>query len=384
MRPPADAKIFAPEFPAGLDRLNAPAGEQASRPAAMLVEFWDFARVHSLRTLPYLKEWHTRYAEAGLDVIGVHSPATRSAATATRSSERSSGSPFPTPCCSTRARRQRLYGNRGWPGRYLFDWTGKLALIHYGEGDYEDTERAIGECLELEVKPLEPLRPEDATGVPLAPQTADIALPADRKGAHRPRLGRRGGLDRGGRTRRVRELLLRGRRRVRGAVGRRPRARALRERRNGRGRLPRPAAARRAVHAHPTVGSERSASACPISRGSMKRTSSWTTSNSDTSAVPRSLKKVHEPLHQLLRRTRARRDPHNLLAFEPLLLDLAPVVDQVGLGAAVVARHLHEPVRVRGVARAVITHEVVLRAIWRTAIWRPPWWRSRCHRISAR
>ena len=40
----------------------------------MLVEFWDFARVHSLRTLPYLKEWHARYAEAGLDVIGVHSP----------------------------------------------------------------------------------------------------------------------------------------------------------------------------------------------------------------------------------------------------------------------------------------------------------------------
>ena len=39
-----------------------------------LVEFWDFARVNSLRTLPYLKEWHNRYREAGLRVIGVHTP----------------------------------------------------------------------------------------------------------------------------------------------------------------------------------------------------------------------------------------------------------------------------------------------------------------------
>src|SRR3712207_7902746 len=41
---------------------------------AVLVEFWDFARINSLRTLPYLKAWHGRYADAGLRVIGVHSP----------------------------------------------------------------------------------------------------------------------------------------------------------------------------------------------------------------------------------------------------------------------------------------------------------------------
>ena len=41
---------------------------------AVLVEFWDFARVNSLRTMPYLKAWHERYADAGLRVIGIHSP----------------------------------------------------------------------------------------------------------------------------------------------------------------------------------------------------------------------------------------------------------------------------------------------------------------------
>ena len=40
----------------------------------MLVEFWDFCRPNSMRTLPYLKAWHERYAPAGLRVIGVHCP----------------------------------------------------------------------------------------------------------------------------------------------------------------------------------------------------------------------------------------------------------------------------------------------------------------------
>jgi hypothetical protein len=74
----------------------------------------------------------------------------------------------------------REYGNKGWPGRYLFDRTGRLVLIHYGEGEYADTELAIGEYLEIDVEPMAPLRPEDQPGVTLQPQTADIALPADR------------------------------------------------------------------------------------------------------------------------------------------------------------------------------------------------------------
>jgi hypothetical protein len=56
-----------------------------------------------------------------------------------------------------------------------------LALLHYGEGEYDDTERAIGECLGIEVEPVEPLRPEDEPGVLLEPQTADIALPEGRE-----------------------------------------------------------------------------------------------------------------------------------------------------------------------------------------------------------
>jgi len=81
----------------------------------------------------------------------------------------------------------RLYGNRGWPARYLFDRRGVLRLLHYGEGMYVETELAIQEALrEIEPElslpePLEPLRPEDAPGATLEPQTADVTLPGDRE-----------------------------------------------------------------------------------------------------------------------------------------------------------------------------------------------------------
>ena len=70
-----------------------------------------------------------------------------------------------------------LYGNLGWPGRYLWDRDGMLFDYHYGEGAYADTERAIQSLLGVERDLVEPLRPEDAPDARLAPQTPDVAGP---------------------------------------------------------------------------------------------------------------------------------------------------------------------------------------------------------------
>jgi hypothetical protein len=67
----------------------------------------------------------------------------------------------------------REYENEGWPARYLFDGAGRLFEYHFGEGAYAETELAIQELLDLEREPLPPVRPEDAPGARLAPQTAD-------------------------------------------------------------------------------------------------------------------------------------------------------------------------------------------------------------------
>src|SRR5437588_6110783 len=71
MRAPVD-HIAAPPFPAKLPWINVASlrmDQQLGRP--VLIEFWDFCRPNSLRTLPYLRRWHERYPE--LRVIGVHS-----------------------------------------------------------------------------------------------------------------------------------------------------------------------------------------------------------------------------------------------------------------------------------------------------------------------
>ena len=183
MRPPPGAEIPAPEFPPRTPWLGAPfvRMDRLLGRHAVLVEFWDFARVHSLRTLPYLRAWHERYAEAGLQVVGVHSPGYsfgRDADAATRAIERLE-IPYPVALDGDLA-VWRLYGNRGWPGRYLFDRRGLLRFFHYGEGEYLETELAIQEYVGETREPLAPVRPEDELGVLLEPQTADIALPADR------------------------------------------------------------------------------------------------------------------------------------------------------------------------------------------------------------
>ena len=189
MRPPADAEIPAPEFPPRTEWLNVALLriDRLLGRHAVLVEFWDFARANSLRTLPYLKAWHERYADAGLALVAVHSPGYtfgRDRDTVRRAVERLEIR-YPV-ALDPQLEVWRLYGNRGWPARYLFDRRGLLRYMHYGEGDYRDCELAIRECLldldpDLELPgPLEPLRPEDEPGLLLKPQTADIALPADR------------------------------------------------------------------------------------------------------------------------------------------------------------------------------------------------------------
>ena len=189
LRLPTDNEAFVPEFPQELDWIGVAflrMAQQIGRP--ILVEFFDSARINSHRTLPYLRAWHDRYGDLGLRVIGVHSPAYsfgRDPAVATAAIE-SLDIPYPVVLDPDFA-VWKEYGNRGWPARYLFDRRGILRFVHWGEGEYEESERVIQELLletdplgELELPPLmEPLRPEDAPGAQMDPQTADVILPAD-------------------------------------------------------------------------------------------------------------------------------------------------------------------------------------------------------------
>ncbi|HEV7586313.1 MAG TPA: DipZ protein [Solirubrobacteraceae bacterium] len=174
MRAPVDT-IAAPLFPRELPWVNVktpPSTIQRERP--LLVEFWDFCRPNSLRTLPYVKAWHERYGSAGLRVVGVHCPGFEPSREerAVRDAVGRLGITYPV-LIDSQLELWREYENEGWPARYLFDGRGRLFEYHYGEGSYAETELAIQELLGVEREPLAPLRPEDAPGALLRPQTAD-------------------------------------------------------------------------------------------------------------------------------------------------------------------------------------------------------------------
>jgi thiol-disulfide isomerase/thioredoxin len=174
MRAPADT-IPAPPFPPRAKWLNVASlrmDRQLGRP--VLLEFWDFCRPNSIRTLPYIKAWHERYEADGLRVIGVHSPGFPPSRDpdAVRAAVDRLAISHPV-LLDTELELWQEYENEGWPARYLWDTRGMLFDYHYGEGSYAETELAIQELLGVTREPLAPLRPEDDPAAELAPQTED-------------------------------------------------------------------------------------------------------------------------------------------------------------------------------------------------------------------
>ncbi len=174
MRAP-ERTIPAPPFPRGLEWVNvAPLRMDKQKGRPVVVEFWDFCRVNSLRTLPYLKAWHERYADDGLRVIGVHTGGLLPARDpeAVRDAVARLEIPYPV-VIDAELEVWDFYGNEGWPARYLWDRELALYSMHYGEGAYAETEREIQALLGVERELVAPVRPEDAPDVLLPAQTED-------------------------------------------------------------------------------------------------------------------------------------------------------------------------------------------------------------------
>jgi AhpC/TSA family len=178
MRAPVD-HIAAPPFPRGLPWINtAPLRMDQQQGQAVLIEFWDFCRANSIRTLPYIKAWHERYADRGLRVIGVHAAGFEPSRDpeAVRAAVARLEITYPV-VVDRELEVWALYGNIGWPARYLFDQRGMLFERHFGEGAYQETERAIQELLDLDEPLTDAIRPEDAPVALLEPQSEDVEGP---------------------------------------------------------------------------------------------------------------------------------------------------------------------------------------------------------------
>ncbi|MDE3136888.1 MAG: redoxin family protein [Acidobacteriota bacterium] len=187
--------VHAPEL--GPEWINSPPLTiKGLRGRTVLVDFWDYTCVNCLRTLPYVVEWHNRYADKGLTIVGVHTPEfsfARSRELVEGAMERF-GIRYPVVMDNDYAIWQ-AFANRCWPAKYLVDANGYLRFAHFGEGEYQETERAVQTLLrEMNPsvalpEPLDPLRETDRPGAACYRTSPEIYL-----GARRATIGNEGGL----------------------------------------------------------------------------------------------------------------------------------------------------------------------------------------------
>jgi thiol-disulfide isomerase/thioredoxin len=118
------------------------------RGKVVLIDFWTYTCINCIHTYPFLKLWHSRYADDGLVIIGVHSPEfefEKDQDNVTRATQ-VDGIVWPVAMDNDFV-TWRNYSNRFWPAKYLIDQNGEVRYTHFGEGGYAETEEKIRELL---------------------------------------------------------------------------------------------------------------------------------------------------------------------------------------------------------------------------------------------
>lgn len=118
------------------------------RGKVVLVDFWTYSCINCLRTLPYIRAWADKYREAGLVVVGVHSPefAFEKNEGHVRRAVKDLGISYPVAVDSNHA-IWRGFQNQSWPALYFVDAQGRVRHQVFGEGQYEASERLIQKLL---------------------------------------------------------------------------------------------------------------------------------------------------------------------------------------------------------------------------------------------
>jgi len=123
---------------------SAPFSSKALRGKVVLVNFWTYSCINSLRELPYMKAWAAKYKDAGLVVIGVHASEfgfERDAANV-KTAVADLNVTYPIPVDSNHS-IWNSFRNEYWPADYFVDAKGRIRYHHFGEGAYDNSERVI-------------------------------------------------------------------------------------------------------------------------------------------------------------------------------------------------------------------------------------------------
>ena len=125
-----------------------PLTREQLRGKVVVVDFWTYSCINCLRALPYVRAWAEKYKDQGLVVIGVHTPefAFEKSEANVREAVARLGVAYPVAMDNDFA-VWRAFKNQYWPAHYFIDAQGRIRHHHFGEGDYDGSERVIQQLL---------------------------------------------------------------------------------------------------------------------------------------------------------------------------------------------------------------------------------------------
>ena len=113
----------------------------------VFANFCTYTCINWLRTLPYVRAWAQKYRQQLL-VIGVHTPefAFEQNVDNVRRAVRSMGIDYPIVLDNDYS-IWRAFNNQYWPALFFVDPQGRVRHRHFGEGEYEQSEKVIQRLL---------------------------------------------------------------------------------------------------------------------------------------------------------------------------------------------------------------------------------------------
>ena len=158
------------------------------RGSVVLVNFWTFSCINSIRVLPYLRAWAAKYKSQGLVVIGVQAPEFEfeKSVDNVRWAVKDRRIDYPIAIDNDLA-IWRAFDNNSWPALYFVDARGHIRHHQFGEGDYELSEAVIQELLaEAGAQSIgHELAKVEGIGIEAAPDWADLKSPESYVGYER-------------------------------------------------------------------------------------------------------------------------------------------------------------------------------------------------------
>ena len=138
-----------PDLSGAVGWINSPAlSSKSLRGKVVVIDFWTYSCINCLRALPYVEGWAEKYKDSGLVVIGVHTPefAFEKERANVEKAVRDLKITYPVAIDSD-YKIWQAFNNQYWPAHYFIDGKGRIRYHHFGEGEYDESERVIQQLL---------------------------------------------------------------------------------------------------------------------------------------------------------------------------------------------------------------------------------------------